>query len=219
MSQGSASPPAPPAFGPRWARVVGNILVRPLWRVTVRGAHHVPSTGAVIVAGNHTGLLDGPLLLAVTPRPAHFLVKEAAFTGPLRFVLTRAGQIPVSKAKGRTSLLSARQVLERGGAVGIFPEGTRGSGDVATMHPGVGWLACHTQTAVVPVAILGTRNPNKPVGSLPRLWSRVTVEFGPPVTPPPANKVGRTEVSEMTEQVRLALVKTIAAAHKNNSAA
>lgn len=167
------------------------------------------AAGAIIVAANHTALLDGPLLIGVTPRPAHFLVKGSLFGGPLGVVLRGAGQIPVTKEKGRSALTAAQGVLERGGAVGIFPEGTRGAGDLSQIHPGVGWLAAHTQTPVVPVAILGTRSAGKSVRALPRLWSTIVVHFGEPVVPNVASSPGRRDIVEVTEQVRQALITTI----------
>lgn len=208
-NKADAAPWAPRPFGPKWARIVGLVLVKTLWRVQVTGQENVCAAGPIIVAGNHTALLDGPLLIGVTPRPAHFLVKGSLFSGPLGVILRGAGQIPVTKEKGRGALTAAQTVLERGGALGIFPEGTRGAGDLSQIHPGVGWLAAHTQTPIVPVAILGTRTDGKSVKSLPRLRSKIVVHFGVPVTPQPTETPGRRDVIAATEQVRQALIETI----------
>ncbi len=129
------------------------------WCGTIRvvGAERVPASGPVLLAANHLGVLDGPLMHAAAPRPSHLLVKEEMFRGILGFVLRTAGQLPVDRESGRSGLESARAVLKRGGVVGIFPEGNRGRGDAANVRAGVGWLAVHADAPVVPVALLGTR--------------------------------------------------------------
>ena len=196
-------------FGPKWGRVLANCVVKPFWRVRVTGGENFPSSGPVILAANHTAVLDGPLLVATSSRPAQLLVKGAAFRGPIKWILRSAGQIPVTKDPTQSALTIAQEVLNRGSVVGIFPEGTRGAGTATRIHQGVGWLACHTQSVVVPVAISGTRASGKSVNRLPRLWSRVEVHFGEPVSPLGAEQVGRRDVVNMTEKVRVGLIQTI----------
>lgn len=188
---------------------MANCVVKPFWRVRVTGAENFPLSGPVILAANHTAILDGPLLVAASSRPAQLLVKGAAFRGPIKWILRSAGQIPVTKDPTQSALTTAQEVLNRGSIVGIFPEGTRGAGTATRIHQGVGWLACHTQSVVVPVAISGTRAPGKSVNRLPRLWARVEVHFGEPVNPLGADQVGRRDVVNMTEKIRVGLIQTI----------
>ena len=64
-----------------FARVVGTGLSRALLHLRVEGVHHVPRTGPVLLAGNHTGILDGPLVFFLSPRRASFLTKSEVFVG------------------------------------------------------------------------------------------------------------------------------------------
>ena len=150
------------------------------------GAENVPATGPVILAANHLGVLDGPLVLLMAPRGPHILVKAEMFRGAVGRILRWAGQIPVDRESGRSGLETARGVLRRDGVVGIFPEGNRGRGDGSSVRAGVAWLAVQGAAPVVPVAVLGTRRTGEPTGHVPGLRRRLVVEFGAPVPVQPA---------------------------------
>lgn len=187
--------------------VVGRVLFGTLYRVQVVGRSRVPRTGPVVFVANHAGFLDGPMLPALAPRPTSVLVKREMFKGLLGWFLAWIGHIPVTRNSGdRTALTRAVAILQAGGAVGIFPEGTRGRGDVAAVQQGAAWLAQQGQARVVPVAFLGTRATGASKGSLPHLWSRMVVEFGEPMQlPPGAALTGRQRLTAATDTVREAL--------------
>lgn len=195
---------APAAWRGQVNRVLGAIILRGAYRVAVVGTGRVPRDGAVLFVGNHVGFLDGPLLTGLAPRPTSVLVKREMFRGPLGVFLTFLGHIPVTRSSGdRTALQTALAVLGRGGAVGIFPEGTRGRGDVASVQQGAAWLALQSGARVVPVAFLGTRATGSATGSLPTPRARVVMAFGDPVdllVQPAAS--GRQRLAAATEQVR-----------------
>lgn len=208
----SATPP------PRWraavGRHVGRALVRSLYAATSHGGELVPRSGPVILAANHTGYLDGAVVFGLAPRPAHFLVLSSTFelgVGPL---LHLSGQIPLEQGTGdRRALTSALAVLQRGGAVGIFPEGGRGRGDLETAEKGVAWLALQGKAPVVPVACLGTRATGDLADSWPRLRSRLVVDFGKPVRVTRADGIpGRVRLERAAEEIRAALADHVAAA-------
>jgi len=189
------------------------VLTRTLWSVRVSGAERVPAEGPVLLAANHQGFLDGPLLLGTAPRPAHILVKEEMFVGPVGWVLRAGGQIPVDRSGGRAALAAGLAVLRRGGVVGIFPEGNRGRGDVSGARAGIAWLALHGQAPVVPVALLGTRRTGESVGGLPGLGRRLAVEFGDPVTVSRGGAGnGRAALAAAAEAIRSALADLVAGA-------
>lgn len=203
----------PSSWGPRWSHWVGHFLAYGVWDTRVTGLANVPADGSVLFAANHTAAIDGPILLGVTPRPLHVLVKAASFTGPTGVLLRAAGQIPVDPDGGRGALVSALGVLRRGGVVGVFPEGTRGRGDATSAQAGVAWLALNGPATVVPVAILGTRRTGDGVAHVPGLGRCLAVEFGHPLvlerTP---GTSGRAALEAANEAIRVALAALVASA-------
>ena len=177
----SDRPKVPRRIGPGWGRWLGWFVARVLWNTRVVGAERVPRTGPVIVAGNHLGFADGPLMIGTCPRGTHIMVKIELFNGPLGWLFRSTGQIPVDRRNGRSALATALAVLKRGGVVGIFPEGSRGRGDVSDARAGTAWLAVGSGAAVVPMAFLGTRRAGESVHHVPGLRRRMLVEFGEPV--------------------------------------
>ncbi|WP_406029272.1 1-acyl-sn-glycerol-3-phosphate acyltransferase [Nocardioides sp. NBC_00850] len=165
-------------------------LLRAVWRPTVTGAENVPRTGGVLLASNHLSFADSIVIPSVTPRPVHFLAKSDYFTGTgLKGAAQRAwfegmGMLPVDRDDPQAALGSlevALEVLNKGEAFGIYPEGTRSrDGRLYRGRTGVAHLALTAGVPVVPVGLRGTAE-LQPVGSsLPRL-AKVTVEFGQPI--------------------------------------
>ncbi|MBB3088688.1 1-acyl-sn-glycerol-3-phosphate acyltransferase [Nocardioides albus] len=165
-------------------------LLRAVWRPTVTGAENVPRTGGVILASNHLSFADSIVIPSVSPRPVHFLAKSDYFTGTgLKGAAQKAwfegmGMLPVDRDDPQAALGSlevALEVLGKGEAFGIYPEGTRSrDGRLYRGRTGVAHLALTAGAPVVPVGLRGTAE-LQPVGSsLPRL-AKVTVEFGQPI--------------------------------------
>ncbi|AIR97569.1 1-acylglycerol-3-phosphate O-acyltransferase [Streptomyces glaucescens] len=173
---------APSARGAEVGRRIGVGLMYGLWRPRVLGAWKVPPSGPVILAINHSHNIDGPMVMGVAPRPTHFLIKKEAFVGPLDPFLTGIGQLKVDRdTTDRTAITRALGVLENGGVLGIFPEGTRGEGDFASLRAGLAYFAVRSGAPVVPVAVLGSSGrPGRLIKALPPLRSRVDVVFGGP---------------------------------------
>jgi len=185
---------APWAGGPAWGRWVGRFLGRVVWDTHLIGAERVPRTGPVVLAANHTGVIDGPLLIGMAPRPLHILVKQEMFHGPVGAVLRAAGQIPVDRANGRSALQA---------------EGNRGRGAVEDTRAGAAWLAVHGGAVVVPIAILGTRRTGETFGHVPGLRRHLVMEAGEPIAVEPAGS-RREQIDRTSTQVRLALAALVA---------
>ncbi|MEU3188795.1 lysophospholipid acyltransferase family protein [Streptomyces sp. NPDC006923] len=151
-----------------------------LWKPRVLGAWRVPASGPVILAVNHSHNIDGPMLMGTAPRPVHFLIKKEAFVGPLDPFLRGIGQLKVDRrAADRAAVTDALGVLGNGGVLGIFPEGSRGEGDFASLRGGLAYFAVRSGAPVVPVAVLGSRESRgRLIPALPALRGRVDVVFG-----------------------------------------
>jgi 1-acyl-sn-glycerol-3-phosphate acyltransferase len=165
-------------------------LAKAVWRPEVTGLENIPPAGGVILASNHLSFADSVVIPIVVPRKVVFLAKSDYFTGSgVKGLVTRAwfeglGMLPVDRDDSRaaiTSLDTALEVLDRGEAFGIYPEGSRSrDGRLYRGRTGVAHLALTAGVPVVPVGLEGT-DLLQPVGaSWPRL-ARVRVSFGEPI--------------------------------------
>ncbi|WP_249666061.1 lysophospholipid acyltransferase family protein [Nocardioides faecalis] len=172
----------------RAGRPAARRLIRLAYDVRVHHAERFPATGPAVVAANHVGFVDGPLMAIFAPRPVHALTKVEMFTGPLGALLRAAGQIPLDRRHTDPGAVrTALRVLRDGGAVGVFPEGTRGEGNFEVFHSGAAYLALVSGAPVVPLTFLGTRETGGSSGSLPARGARIDVVVGHPV---PVDAVG-----------------------------
>jgi 1-acyl-sn-glycerol-3-phosphate acyltransferase len=187
---------------------VGNGL-RLIWRPTVEGLEHVPSTGGAILASNHLSVADELLLGAVVPRHLAFWAKAEYFTGTgfrgrlTRFVVGGLGAIPVERAGGRAALSAfdaAIPALKAGDLVAVYPEGTRSpDGRLYRGRTGVARLALAAGVPIIPVGVLGT-DKIQPIGArMPRLVpGRITIRFGKPIdiSGRPADRASQRKITD-----------------------
>jgi 1-acyl-sn-glycerol-3-phosphate acyltransferase len=179
--------------------------------VRLHGTDHVPRRGPAIIASNHIGLLDGPLMAAYTPRPVHVLTKKEMFDGRTGVLLRAAGQIPLSRLDvDLTAVKDCVRVLRDGGLVGIYPEGTRGDGELHVVRPGMAYLALVTGAPVVPLVMFGTRERGGGVDSVPKRGARFDFVYGPPVyLTQHAWPRTQAEVRRATADLRTTLVENL----------
>ncbi len=132
------------------------------------------------------------MLMGTAPRPVHFLIKQEAFVGPLGRFLEGIGQIKVDRsAADRTAITGALDVLAAGGALGIFPEGTRGEGDFASLRAGLAYFAVRSGAPIVPVAVLGSsERQGRLVKALPPLRAAGSTSSSATPSRPPTEAVG-----------------------------
>lgn len=160
------------------ARWIGRWLYRPVYRLRVHGVERVPRTGPVVLVANHSSLIEPQVIFGMLPRRSVFLVKKELSRGVLGRGLTLIGQIWVSRrAPDRAALYTAVRLLRDGALIGIFPEGTRGAGDVVRAEQGAAWLVRTTGAVVLPVATRGTL---RPPGSRRRFRPKLDVLVGEP---------------------------------------
>lgn len=160
-------------------------------RPTVEGLENVPKTGPIIVASNHLSFLDSVIIQAIMPRRVAFFAKAEYFTTPgfkgsmMKAFFTGVGSIPVQRGEQAASVAALDklvEILEAGGGVGIYPEGTRSrDGRLYRGRTGVGWLALTTGATVVPVGLIGT-DKLQPADTNRIHRHRFTLRVGKPLT-------------------------------------
>jgi 1-acyl-sn-glycerol-3-phosphate acyltransferase len=160
------------------------------FRLTRLGRDYGKARGGIIVAANHRSFLDPFVVGACLPwrRPMNYMAKVELFERRWQaWFLSRLGAFPVRRGESdEESMLTARMIAERGGAVCVFPEGTRiRRGTLANPKRGVGRLALQTGAVVIPTAILGTEDVRRGWRIRPR---KCKVRLGPPMTFPRAEE-------------------------------
>jgi 1-acyl-sn-glycerol-3-phosphate acyltransferase len=158
-------------------------LLRLGFRVRCEGRDVVPGRGPAILASNHRSFIDSLFLPLMVRRRVTFVAKAEYFESWKTAWFFRAvGMIPLKRDGGSASeraLAAARDVLQAGGVLGIYPEGTRSpDGRLYRGHTGVARLSIQCGAPVVPVGQLGTSEV-QPIGAMwPKLFRPVTVRMG-----------------------------------------
>lgn len=166
----------------RLARLVVPPLARLYFRLRVHGRAQVPRRGGLLIVANHSSHLDPLVLGCSAPRDLHFLARADLFTpGLFGWLIRNLQAIPLARGESdRRALERACSVLAAGGALVIFPEGTRSpDGRLGPFKPGVGLLALHAQVPVVVAHIAGTRRSLPRGARFPRP-ARVVIHWGQP---------------------------------------
>lgn len=194
----------------RALRRLAHLVNRLYFRVTVEGAEVVPAEGPVILAPVHRSNIDFLIASDVSRRKLFYMAKDSLWRSP-RFgaFLESVGAFPVHRqGADRLALDRAQEVLERGEALILFPEGTRRSGPVVEeLHEGAAFLAARTGAPIVPIGIGGSDGA-MPKGSKFVRPVKITVVVGAPLVPPARSAKGRVprhQVHALTEELRVTL--------------
>jgi len=185
-------------------------ILRPLLNIPfswkVEGRENIPLTGPLILVANHVHLLDPFFLLFRFPRWINFMAKEELFRSPfLRFWLRWAGSVSIRR-EGRVRekqkiLKSARDTLERGLILGMFPEGGRShDGKLRKGKPGSAVIASKANVPLLPVGIVGTDK----IRGISWLWKRpgIVVNIGKPFKLPPfSSRMSKSQMQLLTTQL------------------
>jgi 1-acyl-sn-glycerol-3-phosphate acyltransferase len=168
-------------------------LVKLVYGFRVEGTEHIPREGGMVLAVNHASSADPVIAGLGVPRELHFFAKRELFRNPLLAGLIRAhNALPVDRGEvERGTLERVIRLLSEGGALLVFPEGTRSrDGTIGEGRPGVGMMALAASVPIVPAYLRGTLRMG---GSFIRR-GRLGVFFGPPLDPasiPGANRKER----------------------------
>ena len=139
-------------------KAIYSTLLKIIYRPKVIGKENIPKEGSLIFAGNHKHAVDPTVLMSSTNRLVHFLAKEEVSKGLHGKIFDKLGIIRVYKGKANTkAVLEAENILNNGGTIGIFPEGTRNRTNKALLKfkSGAVRMAKDTNTLILPFAIKG----------------------------------------------------------------
>lgn len=183
-------------------------------KLHLEGMDNVPASGAVLFVGNHIGTIDPPLTGAFLPRrDLSYMAKEEYFrSAPSRLLFRSYRAFPVSRGTAdRAALTTAIDVLRRGEALLVYPEGTR-SPDAGMIAPkaGVGHILRRCpDAAVVPIAISGSEKVMHKGDLLPRR-ADLTLRVGPPLVHVLVDEKGRPRSQdEITAYVMYAVASML----------
>jgi len=145
-------------LGYRIMRGILRLILKVFFKLSVEGEENIPCQGKVILAGNHTSVLDGIIVMAAYPRKVYFLVAESVFKMKFIGLLARQfGFIPIKRGKLNVEAMKeALRILQNHDTIGIFPEGKITDDEhLARGRRGVGIIAQRTNTPIIPFAIEG----------------------------------------------------------------
>lgn len=173
----------------RIIKAVVGAAMRGMYSIKVEGIENVPSTGAAILAANHVSFLDSFFIPLAVPRRVTYLAKADYWDSwKTRWFFESVGQIPVRRedsAKAQAALDAGCRVLEAGGLLGIYPEGTRSpDGRLYRGKTGVARMAQRAGVPIVPIGLVGTDRVMPKEARLPRFSGEVAVRFGSPMRLP-----------------------------------
>jgi len=191
---------------PNWVyelvRVLTSLYAWTLLRARAIAVENVPGAGAVILAPNHFSFMDHFLMGCYIRRKVRFMAKSQLFKPPIgNLIYSPGGVFPVRRgARDEEVFITARTILDRGGAITMYCEGGRSRTGKLAEHakPGIGRLALESGAPVVPIAIHGS--------SRVRNWKRlqfpkVTIQYGEPMRWEPVENPTREQQQAVAEQV------------------
>lgn len=155
-------------------------LYKLIYRPTVEGAENIPKEGKIVLAGNHTHVLNCFSVGVATKRCVHFIAKAELMKGIGKYIFPGLGIIPLDRStNGKAAVTSAEKYLEDGKLIAIFPEGTVNRTDDVMMpfKGGAVKIACDAGCDIVPFAITGEYKPFRK-GHKITFMPKITVEKG-----------------------------------------
>lgn len=142
----------------RICRPIIRVIMILLYRPKYVGLNNIPKDGSLVLAGNHTNILDCWLLISSTKRTIHFLGKDSLSKGFKGLIFRNLGLIFVNRnIHDKQALNNAIDVLNEGKVIGIFPEGTINKSSDLTLPFKIGSvkMARDAGSYLVPFVITG----------------------------------------------------------------
>ena len=194
----------------RGGRFLSKIFLPTFGSMIVEGRENMPKTGAVLIASNHQSYTDPAVLIYSVDRPMWWMAKRSLFKNLFFGWFLRQVHCFGVEREGQdlAALAQATELLDRGRALLIFPEGTRYPGALGKGHDGIAYVALRTGVPIVPVAITGTDTISH-VLMTPFHFRKLTAVIGKPYTLPTNQRINRALLQEMTERVMISIAELL----------
>ena len=167
------------------------------YKPTIIGKENIPKSGAILIVGNHKHLYDQCLSIISTKRYIRYMAKKEYFDNKkTKWFFSAVGCISVDrqnhdgKAKDE-----AIKTLKEGGAIGLFPEGTRNGVEKGEKSKdGAAFFAVKTGARVIPVGITGGE----------KAFDKMTIRYGEPMD---FSNRSKDELDEITEEIMKKIIE------------
>ena len=187
-------------------------LVRVFAPMRVYGLDRIPMHGPLVLCFNHFSWLDPWAFGGVVPRTVYYVAKQEAHDNPFIGPFIRLfGTFSIRRGESdREAIRAMREVVRRGDALGMFPEGTRQKREPGPVQSGAAMIAVQEQVPVVCGAIHGSQDWR--FGN----FHPVSLAFGEPldVTGHPRNSRGYRGAAEEIQHELRRLWEFLVAAHE-----
>jgi 1-acyl-sn-glycerol-3-phosphate acyltransferase len=128
------------------------------WSLRTEGRQNIPLSGPALLVSNHQSFFDPILVGLGTRRHLCYLARKTLFRHRgLAWLIRMLNAVPIDHdGVGKEGIKTVLQVLERGQAVVVFPEGHRTSdGTMLPLRAGIQLLVKRTGAPIIPVGIAG----------------------------------------------------------------
>ncbi|MCS6885882.1 MAG: lysophospholipid acyltransferase family protein [Acidobacteriota bacterium] len=201
-----------------FVRPATKLAFQKLYRMRFFGVENVPLEGPLIITPNHVSYYDPILIHLPIARPIYYMAWDRLFEIPvLGSVISKLGAFPVKLAgHDLAAMRRATAVLKAGGALVIFPEGSRShTGQLTEFKPGAFRLAVKLDVPVLPVAMKGAWEVWPPHKRLPKLRGKIDIYYGKPVCPMPGGST-KQRVERLSACVYQAVLEMLESARRHD---
>jgi len=163
-----------------FARTALNLLTD----LEIEGEENFPESGPLVIVGNHFSFIDPVAFISIAPWPIEFVGGAVTPHAPkiVRWLPKLWGYLPVYRGTGSTyALKEAQKILNRGGVLGIFPEGGSWAQILRPARPGAALLTSQTDAPLLPVGLIGLPNVFPQLRKFRR--AKVKIRIGKPFGP------------------------------------
>ncbi len=178
------------------------VVAKLLYRLKTEGRLRVPSEGPVVLLANHTSHFDPPLVGGSARRQLSYLARDTLFVGPFGWLIRSYDAVPVDRGgSGIAGIKATLKRLKQGGAILLFPEGTRSDdGEMKPFKPGFVSLVRRGKAAIVPVGFAGPHDVWPKGQSKPRLTGNIAIHYGEPIDFAETTSLSDQELVELAER-------------------